>query len=205
MLNVLELSRLLANRAAAILDCGAYNSESLWELARRGFTNLYAIDLNPHIVAAPLSRRICYSVQDMQHTAFADSTFDFVISVSAVEHGVSWEAFLREAHRLLKPGGLLYVSTDIVDEKTDTTGLTAYGLSWNPLRPADVPGITALLSNMGFECAQPISLQLPKELPLEFLGRRVGFISFCGFKRTEPGASEDHARGNLPGVVRITC
>jgi SAM-dependent methyltransferase len=185
VLNVLGLSQFLSNRSAAILDCGAYNSESLWELAQRGFTNLYGIDLNPHIVAAPRSRRICYSVQDMQHTAFADSTFDYVISVSTVEHGVSWPAFLREAHRLLKPGGLLYVSTDVVHEETDTTGLTAFGLSWNPLRPADVPGISTLLSNMGFECAPPISLQLPKELPLEFLGRKVGFIGFCGIRRAD--------------------
>jgi len=183
VLNVLELSQFLSNRDAAILDCGAYNSESLWELAHRGFTNLYGIDLNPHIVAAPWSRRICYSLQDMQHTAFADSTFDYVISVSAVEHGVSWQTFLREVHRLLKPGGLLYVSTDLVHEGTGTTGLTAFGLSWNPLRPTDVPGISTLLSSMGFESAPPISLQLPKELPLEFLGRQVGFIGFCGVKR----------------------
>jgi len=88
VLNVLELSQFLSNRGAAVLDCGAYNSESLSELAEQGFKNLYGIDLNPEIVAAPWSRRICYSVQDMQHTAFADSTFDYVISVSAVEHGV---------------------------------------------------------------------------------------------------------------------
>lgn len=183
VLNVLELSHFLSPRDATVLDCGAYNSESLCELAEQGFKNLYGIDLNPEIVAGPWSRRICYSVQDMQHTTFADSSFDYVISISAVEHGVSWRAFLLEALRVLKPGGLLYVSTDLVHEETDTTGCTAFGLSWNPLRPADVPGISTLLSSLGFECAPPVSIQLPKELPLEFLGRRVGFIGFCGVKR----------------------
>lgn len=41
----------------------------------------------------------------------ADGSFDFVLSTQVLEHVRHPQWYLREAHRLLKPGGLLVVST----------------------------------------------------------------------------------------------
>jgi SAM-dependent methyltransferase len=42
---------------------------------------------------------------------FRDGSFDLVFSHSVIEHVVSAEGYLRECHRVLRPGGVLYLST----------------------------------------------------------------------------------------------
>ncbi|HVQ31092.1 MAG TPA: methyltransferase domain-containing protein [Vicinamibacteria bacterium] len=42
---------------------------------------------------------------------FADGAFDFVLSHEVVEHVYAAEAYLRECHRVLRAGGILYLST----------------------------------------------------------------------------------------------
>lgn len=42
---------------------------------------------------------------------FRDQAFDLVFSHSVIEHVVSAEGYLAECHRVLKPGGVLYLST----------------------------------------------------------------------------------------------
>jgi SAM-dependent methyltransferase len=42
---------------------------------------------------------------------FADATFDFVFSHSVIEHVTTADGYLRECHRVLRTGGVLYLST----------------------------------------------------------------------------------------------
>jgi ubiquinone/menaquinone biosynthesis C-methylase UbiE len=42
---------------------------------------------------------------------FRDRSFDLVFSHSVIEHVASAETYLRECHRVLRPGGVLYLST----------------------------------------------------------------------------------------------
>src|SRR5262249_52595189 len=42
---------------------------------------------------------------------FAGGSFDLVFSHSVIEHVASAEAYLAECHRVLRPGGVLYLST----------------------------------------------------------------------------------------------
>jgi SAM-dependent methyltransferase len=42
---------------------------------------------------------------------FASASFDLVFSHSVIEHVASAEGYLRECHRVLRPGGVLYLST----------------------------------------------------------------------------------------------
>jgi SAM-dependent methyltransferase len=42
---------------------------------------------------------------------FADGSFDFVLSHEVIEHVYAAEAYLLECHRVLRPGGILYLST----------------------------------------------------------------------------------------------
>ena len=48
---------------------------------------------------------------DAARLPFADGCFDLVFSHSVIEHVASAEAYLRECRRVLRPGGVLYLST----------------------------------------------------------------------------------------------
>jgi ubiquinone/menaquinone biosynthesis C-methylase UbiE len=48
---------------------------------------------------------------DAARLPFQESTFDFVFSHSVIEHVTSAEAYLKACHRVLVPGGVLYLST----------------------------------------------------------------------------------------------
>lgn len=48
---------------------------------------------------------------DGQSLPFAAGAFDLVLSHSVIEHVLDASAYLRECHRVLRPGGVLYLST----------------------------------------------------------------------------------------------
>jgi SAM-dependent methyltransferase len=48
---------------------------------------------------------------DGQRLPFRDGAFDLVLSHSVIEHVASADAYLHECHRVLRPGGVLYLST----------------------------------------------------------------------------------------------
>jgi len=48
---------------------------------------------------------------DATRLPFKDNSFDTVITVDVIEHVPKYSVFVREAHRVLKPGGVLLVQT----------------------------------------------------------------------------------------------
>ncbi len=176
--NVVELLR-DAPHEVRIIDHGGYNSPGPWALARLGFRNVEAIDLNPRLPASPLSRRVRYSCQNMMQTAYADGSHDVIVSGSTVEHGVDWDVWLAECRRILRPGGLLYVSTDLVHDTVDTGEFEAFGLPWTPLRPKDLADASKRFGLHGFSEPALEPVDLPDRLPITFLGQQCGFIAYA--------------------------
>jgi len=74
---------------------------------------------------------------DLTKTSFPERSFAAIASLSVVEHGVDLDAYLAEAARILRPGGLLFTSTDYWCEPIDTTAQTAYGHEVRIHTPAD--------------------------------------------------------------------
>ena len=137
----------MADRNCLVLDVGCHGSPILPMLKRLGFTKLYGCDLvvkprhNPTLVKIIVN--IIYrfykreylpivqmyyddtfnlSIQNLEKTSYADNTFDYITSLSVIEHGVNIKEYFKEMSRLLKKGGYLLTSTDYWPEKVSKPG-----------------------------------------------------------------------------------
>jgi SAM-dependent methyltransferase len=79
-------------------------------LARMG-CRVCALDLKPDRFSLEArAAGVEFYAGDAQHSDLPDASFDVVFSFDAFEHFLDPPAVLREVHRLLKPGGVLYAS-----------------------------------------------------------------------------------------------
>jgi SAM-dependent methyltransferase len=102
-----------------VVDLGSGTSSVILDwLHLYGYEALYGCDL----IAENMKRgHIQYSRQDLEKTSYADGFADVVTCLSVIEHGVNLPNLVKECHRLLKPGGLLILSTDYTCQKIDLT------------------------------------------------------------------------------------
>ena len=72
------------------------------------------------------------SVQDLEKTNFNDNMFDFITSLSVIEHGVNIQNYFREMNRILKKDGILLTSTDYWPDKIVNAVKTKHNPKHNP-------------------------------------------------------------------------
>lgn len=84
---------------------------------------------------------IVYEHGDITRTKYPSASFDSITCLSVVEHGVDLGAWLCEMSRILKPGGILFTSTDYWETPIDTREQTAYGAPVRIFSRADVQEI----------------------------------------------------------------
>jgi 2-polyprenyl-3-methyl-5-hydroxy-6-metoxy-1,4-benzoquinol methylase len=111
-----------ANIGAFVLDVGCNGSPILPLLRRLGFMNLYGCDLFlKEGISAAIElyeeKTFDISVQDLEKTEFQNNTFDFVTSLSVIEHGINIQNYFKEMNRIIKKCGLLLTSTDYWPDK----------------------------------------------------------------------------------------
>jgi 2-polyprenyl-3-methyl-5-hydroxy-6-metoxy-1,4-benzoquinol methylase/spore coat polysaccharide biosynthesis protein SpsF (cytidylyltransferase family) len=90
---------------------GAYGPLTLAQKARQVVgADLDAACIREAQAAADENSRVYFSCEDVTATRFADASFDLITSFETIEH-VDERLYLKEIHRLLKPGGMLLLST----------------------------------------------------------------------------------------------
>lgn len=142
---------------ANILEMGAatYSPLLVW-LYQYGYRNLNGIDLTH---GEPTKRGpIRFERMDLQHTAYPDASFDAIACMSVIEHGVDVAAYLAEARRLLRPGGILVTSTDYWPEPLATEGKTAYGVPVHVFTEPEVRALLQIAERAGLVTEQPVDL-----------------------------------------------
>ncbi len=142
---------------ANILEVGAtlYSTLLVW-LFQYGYRNLMGIDL---IFDKPLRRGpIRYEPGDLTHSRFHDESFDAIVSMSVIEHGVDIHAYFKEMFRLLKPNGVLLTSTDYWKDVVDTKCQKAFGVPITIFNEDDIRNMLDCAHGYGFQSCGNINL-----------------------------------------------
>ena len=144
--------------SAAVLDAGSarYSSVLPW-LRLYGFRDLVGNNLEfGHDV-----RRdgVLFRYGDITATDFPDGRFDAVTCMSVIEHGVPLEPFLTESARIIRPGGLLIISTDYDQDPPDVSQHAAYGTPVHIFSPAEIKNLVLLAEGRGFALKGSLSLE----------------------------------------------
>ena len=125
-------------RGAKILDAPCGDGEVSIELARLGF-EISAVDMIDELLPdarAALDGR--FRVADMTRPLpWPDASFDLILCVEGIEHLEDAFAFLREMRRLIKPGGILIVTTPNILSLRSRMRFFASGFYNQDPRPLD--------------------------------------------------------------------
>ena len=98
----------------ADIGCGAGTQAALWaELGHE----VFGLDVNEALVAIAARRAaagnlpIRFDVGTATALPYGDASMDVCLLPELLEHVEDWQSCIREAARVLKPGGVLYLST----------------------------------------------------------------------------------------------
>lgn len=94
-------------RGLRVLELGCGHGGMLGALKGRG-ADAVGVDVDEHRVDYALSRGHTSQVADAANLPFPDSSFDAIVTADTIEHIHDLRGALREAYRVLKPGGHLY-------------------------------------------------------------------------------------------------
>jgi len=188
-----------------VLDVGCNGSPILPFLKKLGFTNLYGCDIDLKIRKRKLLRRLKnkvsnkdpdklinemivnknnfynLSIQDLQNTGYIDKKFDFITSLSVIEHGVNIKNYFKEMNRILKTEGYLLTSTDFWPEKIETIS-DIYNTGNNDIifDKAEIKEIIRDAEEEGFQLIEPINFEFQdKVVYWKKTNKRYTFIFFC--------------------------
>ncbi len=185
-----------------VLDVGTRTCRILEALYDKGYRNLYGCDLAPvewrrriypylfNLRFADLMRSVAgrppirLSVQSLEKTDYPSGEFDFITSLSVIEHDATIERYFREMSRLLKKGGYLITSADYWPEKVEATDIKLYDLTWNIFNRKEIEEMIAVAGTFGFSLTEPIDFTCIKPA-IELKGKRYTFIFFILRKERE--------------------
>ncbi|MUG93359.1 methyltransferase domain-containing protein [Scytonema sp. UIC 10036] len=141
----LLISELIVNkdRHSFIIDLGCGECCTLNFLSALGFQNLHGIDLK--ILPNRMSTAYALYEGDIIKTLFDSDSCDVAITVSTIEHGVDLPAFFAEVSRLLKVGGLLFITSDYWEEHIEIdNSIKPFALDWKIFSQREIEELIVL-------------------------------------------------------------
>lgn len=139
-----------------LLDVGCGGGRLLNRMKKRGW-QVEGTDFDEQAAQRVASRYgIKTHVGDLPQCGLPDDNFDAIVMSQAIEHLYDPKATLRECLRILKPGGLLVMTTP----NAHSIGATEFGASWRGweaprhLHLFTVESLRNLAQHAGFEIAE---------------------------------------------------
>ena len=195
----------VANRESFVLDVGCYESPILPMLKRLGFTNLYGCDLvlkssdcNPNFTNNNNSSFTCHedyepiakmytdksyklSIRNLEDTKYSDQMFDYVTSLSVIEHGVNIERYFREMSRIIKSNGFLLTSTDYWPDKlVNNKNVLSKGIPDSIFSRDEIENLVEIADKNGLKLIEPIDFEYKdKVVRWNSIGLDFTFIFFA--------------------------
>ena len=128
------------NQNLSVLDVGAGRGAFTKTLFDMGY-NTSACDLFPELFE--YDKIECKKVDVTNSFPYKDNSFDIAIAIEISEHILDHEVFFSELNRILKPGGILYLSTpNILSLKSRIRFLfKGFFYSFNPLNMTNYNGL----------------------------------------------------------------
>lgn len=147
------IGRFMAARplSGPLLDVGGGRGILAKALADQGFRPVFCSDFSlDSLRRCPLPS----ATADCGRLPFASSTFDTLTSVLLIEHVPHWPRFLAEAHRVLRPGGGLYMVFpnlwSLVTPAVTLKRILGQGRTIPYHRPLTASAVSAQLARTGF-------------------------------------------------------
>ena len=158
-----EVAAALLPGGEALLDIGCGTGELVARAAGR-YGRVVAADISPAVVSAAHAGRgdvATWVVLDASRPLpFADGSFTTIVSLSTLQYLFDPAAFLRDAHRLLRPGGTLLVETPnmaylpqrlrLLAGRPIRTSFWKHGIDGGNLHYFTVDSLRALVADAGF-------------------------------------------------------
>lgn len=146
----------LVPKGGRVLDAGCASSPLLRNLAARGYADLWGIDFRLGSLEDLRHQAVRYLHADLARAPFPAASFDAVTCLSVIEHGCDLPEVFAEMARLLRPGGVLLVSTDYWPRRETTAFVPrrhTFGLPWRIFNRRDLARIAQAAAAAGLQRA----------------------------------------------------
>ncbi|MBC7430415.1 MAG: methyltransferase domain-containing protein [Bacteriovorax sp.] len=180
------IQKMKPDKNTAIYDMGSYNCEIPLALWWSGYRNIMAADFNPIGRAINwYGNKIQFRQENFYKSTVASQSLDVITALSVIEHGFEQVNFFKVCHGLLKPDGLVLITTDFHAEKIKIDpNFKIFNLSYMIFSNEEILKLVEEAKSNGFEL---ISSELKNgwtnsEYPIDFLGHQMSFV-FLGFKK----------------------
>ena len=76
---------------------------------------VHAFDLDPHMIKGarrklrPRGEKVDLWIGDVTNIAASNNSYDYIFDFGAIHHVLNWPSALKEAYRVMKPGGRFYI------------------------------------------------------------------------------------------------
>ena len=130
----------------SLLDLGCdAGGRTEWIANRVNARTMHGLEIAAERAEIAASRDVSVTVGDLSEPfPYEDRTFDLVVSNQVIEHVVDTDNFVREAHRVLKPGGRAVISTENLASWHNVASLV---LGWQPFSLTNVSDAAMAVGN----------------------------------------------------------
>ena len=152
-----------------------------------GFKELYGCDLYLDAPSNPQSeinetKQFNLSIQNLEKTNYKNNMFDYITSLSVIEHGVNIENYFKEMNRVLKTGGMLLTSTDYWHDKINNASrvFSFSSVPDNIFSRDEIDNMVRIAEKNGFELIEPIDFKCEdKVVHWHSIGIDLTFLFFA--------------------------